>query len=198
MNGNYTGKNSLIYVFTLIKNTFAKKTDVPTKTSQITNDSDYINSSALTPYAKKTDIPTVPTNVGAFTNDKKYQTDTDVESAITAKGYQTSSQVETKITSKGYQTESQVQNAINSALSGITGIDFQVVSSLPTTGVKGVIYLVSNGGANPNAYDEYIYLTSSSKFEKIGTTDIDLSNYYNTSNFQEITNEEIDEIFSSI
>lgn len=33
----------------------------------------------------------------------------------------------------GYQTSSQVQSAINTALSGITGIDFQIVENLPTT-----------------------------------------------------------------
>lgn len=95
----------------------------------------------------------------------------------------------------GYQTALEVQTAINSAISGITGIDFQVVESLPGTGVKGVIYLVSNSGTGTNIYDEYIWVTN--RFEKIGTTEIDLSNYYNTTNLLALTNQEIDTIIST-
>lgn len=95
----------------------------------------------------------------------------------------------------GYQTSSEVQAAINNAISGITGIDFQVVESLPETGIKGVIYLVSNSGTGSNIYDEYIWVTN--RFEKIGTTEIDLSNYYNTTNLLALTNQEIDTIIST-
>lgn len=95
----------------------------------------------------------------------------------------------------GYQTSSEVQTAINNAISGITGIDFQVVESLPETGIKGVIYLVSNSGTGSNIYDEYIWVTN--RFEKIGTTEIDLSNYYNTTNLLALTNQEIDTIIST-
>lgn len=95
----------------------------------------------------------------------------------------------------GYQTSSEVQTAINNAISGITGIDFQVVESLPGTGIKGVIYLVSNSGTGSNIYDEYIWVTN--RFEKIGTTEIDLSNYYNTTNLLALTNQEIDTIIST-
>jgi len=80
-------------------------------------------------------------------------------------------------------------------LADITGIDFKVVSSLPSTGVKGTIYMLSNSGSGNNVYDEYIYLTDAKKYEKIGTTDVDLSNYYNTSNFTAVTNSEIDSLF---
>lgn len=95
----------------------------------------------------------------------------------------------------GYQTSSEVQAAINNAISGITGIDFQVVESLPEIGIKGVIYLVSNSGTGSNIYDEYIWVTN--RFEKIGTTEIDLSNYYNTTNLLALTNQEIDTIIST-
>ena len=91
----------------------------------------------------------------------------------------------------GYQTSSQVQTAINSALSGITGIDFQVVTDLPATGVKGTIYLKSNGGSNSNTYDEYVYVNN--KWEKIGTTEVDLSGYLKDTDVTAIPNTEIDE-----
>lgn len=89
----------------------------------------------------------------------------------------------------GFQTAAQVQSAINTALSGITGISYQVVQSLPATGEAGVIYLVSNGGSGQNIYDEYIY--TNNKFEKIGTTDVDLSGYVQKASMASLTNAEI-------
>ena len=96
------------------------------------------------------------------------------------------------INDSNYQTGEQVSTAINDAISGISGIEFEVVTSLPSTGTKGVIYLVSNSGSGSNVYDEYIYVNNA--FEKIGTTNVDLSNYYNTSNLTPILNSEIDTI----
>ena len=49
---------------------------VPTKTSQLENDSNFLTEhQSLDGYAKKTDIPTIPTNVSAFDNDKGYLTE---------------------------------------------------------------------------------------------------------------------------
>lgn len=94
----------------------------------------------------------------------------------------------------GYQTASQVQDAIDDALAGVTGVSFEIVASLPATGENGKIYLVSNSGSGTNAYDEYIWLSSANKFEKIGTTDVDLSGYVLSSELVAITNAEIDTI----
>ena len=62
-------------------------------------------------------------------------------------------------------------------ISATGGITFEVVQSLPSTGNTQTIYLVPNSGSAPNIYDEYIYVNSA--WEKIGTTEVDLSNYYN-------------------
>jgi len=61
----------------------------------------------------------------------------------------------------------------------ITGFEFQIVQNLPTAGEKGIIYLVSHSHGVEDIYDEYIWVTD--RFEKIGSTDIDLSNYLQTS-----------------
>lgn len=87
-----------------------------------------------------------------------------------------------------------VYDAIQAAISSITGISFEIVQTLPTTGQSGVIYLVPNSGTAPNIYDEYIWVASTSKFEKIGTTDVDLSGYVQASEMVTITNAEIDTI----
>lgn len=158
-------------------------------------------------YNDLSNTPTIPTKVtdlsdassyattdqvNSIVTGKGYQTASDVETAITAKGYQTATQVNTAITAKGYQTESQVTTLINNAIGDITGVEYSVVAELPTTGEAGVIYLVSNSGTNPNAYDEYIYVGG--KFEKIGTTETDLSGYMKSTDMVAITNAELDAI----
>lgn len=124
-----------------------------------------VNGTALTPDANKAVNVTVPTNNNQLTN------------------------------GAGYQNQSQVQTLINSAISGITGIEFEIVTTLPSTGENGVIYLISNSGSGQNIYDEYIWVNN--KFEKIGTTDVDLSGYVKTTDLVAITNAEIDTIVGS-
>ena len=60
-------------------------------------------------------------------------------------------------------------------------IQISVVSSLPSTGQSNIIYLVAHSHGTGDTYDEYIWVADSSKFEKIGNTDIDLSGYVPTS-----------------
>ena len=109
----------------------------------------------------------------------------------------TESDIESLITAHGYQTASDVTTAINDALADITSIDFEIVTALPTTGVKGVIYLV--GTITP--YDEYIWIEptgGTAHFEQIGSTSIDLSGYVQTSEMHALTNSEIDTIFNQV
>ena len=90
-----------------------------------------------------------------------------------------------------------VKTAVDNAISSITGIEFQIVTSLPATGKTGVIYLMSNSGTAPNIYDEYIWIASTSTYEKIGTTDVDLSGYVQATEMVKITNAEIDAIVAA-
>lgn len=92
-------------------------------------------------------------------------------------------------------TKTEVDNAISDAVAGITGVSFSIVQALPATGKAGVIYLLSNSGNAPNVYDEYIYVNNA--FEKIGTTDVDLSGYVQTSDLTPITEAQIDTILAS-
>lgn len=64
---------------------------------------------------------------------------------------------------------------VDDAIGNITGVKFEIVESLPETGVAGTIYLVAHTHGEKDIYDEYIWVTD--KFEKIGNTDIDLSGY---------------------
>lgn len=71
---------------------------------------------------------------------------------------------------------------VDDALGSMTGVDFKVVTELPETGEKGVIYLVAHSHGDNDSYDEYIWVTD--KFEKIGNTDIDLSDYAKTADLK--------------
>lgn len=174
---------------------------VPTKTSDLTNDSNfavdasYVHTDNNYTTAEKNKLSGVA--AGAQVNKIESIKVNGTAQTITSKAVDiTVPTNNNQLTNgAGYQTASEVQTAINSAISGITGIDFQVVASLPATGTKGVIYLISNSGTGTNIYDEYIWVTN--RFEKIGTTEIDLSNYYNTTNLLALTNQEIDTIIST-
>ena len=128
---------------------------------------------------------------------KGHQTAAQVKSTIEGYGYQTAAQVNTAITAKGYQTSEQVRAAINESLSGITGSDIQVVGSLPTTGVKGVIYLVAHAHGAKDNYDEYVWVSSKSAYEKIGNTDIDLSGYVQKTDLVELTDKDLATMWAS-
>ena len=71
-------------------------------------------------------------------------------------------------------------------LSDIDAHEYKVVASTAsvTNPKSNIIYLVSNSGSAGNAYDEWIYVNTSGSnyaWEKIGTTDLDLSGYWTTS-----------------
>lgn len=233
-NIDYTGKNSLTYIFTKIKEyiTAQLANKVDKDGSKVLSTNDYttaeknklqgiadnadvsaitqikVNNVAVSPTDKTVNI-TVPQKVSDLTNDASYttlaavdeagyQTSQEVESAITSKGYQTSSQVEATITSKGYQTESQVQTLINNSIGEMTGVSFEVVESLPQTGVSGTIYLVAHSHGSGDSYDEYIWLSDTQTYEKIGNTDIDLSQYVLSSDLVEISNSDVQELWDSV
>lgn len=134
-----------------------------------------VNGTALVPSSKAVDV-SVPTKVSQLTNDS---------------GFQNATQVNTTIVGKGYQTQSQVQSLINSAVGNITSIRYEKVSSLPATGSNGVIYLVANTHGTQDIYDEYIWISDSKAFEKIGSTDIDLSAYVKKSELTAITTNDL-------
>lgn len=134
-----------------------------------------VNGTKVEPSSKAVDI-SVPTKVSQLTNDSGYQTKANVDSIVTG---------------KGYQTQSQVQSLINSAVGNITSIRYEKVSSLPATGSNGVIYLVAHSHGTQDIYDEYIWLSETKTYEKIGNTDIDLSAYVKSSELTAITTNDL-------
>ena len=82
-----------------------------------------------------------------------------------------------------YYTKSNTytKTEVNNLIGSLKTIQISVVASLPSTGQSNIIYLVAHSHGTGDIYDEYIWVADSSKFEKIGNTDIDLSGYVPTS-----------------
>lgn len=122
-----------------------------------------------------------------------YVKPSDLSSAITTvlSGYATTNAVKSAIEAAltDYMTTEDVTSAITAAISEVSGLCFQVVSSLPSTGKINTIYLVPNGGSGQNAKDEYMWIDE--KWEKLGSTDIDLSQYWKKTDLQAMTSAEL-------
>lgn len=79
---------------------------------------------------------------------------------------------------KNFKTEAEIQELINNS----TKLKKEVVTSLPTTGKEDVIYLLKNKNDTNNYYTEYMWI--SGKWEIIGDTKVDLSEYLKTANLK--------------
>lgn len=191
--------NGLLYFWNQIKATFAAKSSVPTTTSDLVNNSNFVADAnyvhtdnnftgtlkdkldGIASGAQVNVIEQVKVNNAALTPDANKAVNVTVPTKVS------------DITNdSGYQTSAEVNAAIAAAIGSVSGISFEIVASLPATGDSHTIYLVSNSGSGTDVYDEYIYINNA--WEKIGSTAVDLSGYYNTSNLVAITNAEIDVI----
>lgn len=94
-----------------------------------------------------------------------------------------------------YMTSSEVTQAILDAMKEITGISFEEVEVLPEIGKSNVIYLVpTTDPGEKNVKDEYIYING--QYEKVGSTSINLSNYWSKEELRQMTKEELEEILN--
>lgn len=126
----------------------AIKVSIPTKNSQLTNDSGFITSAD------------VPTKVSQLINDSDYQTSTQVMTAIAS----------------------------------IPQFKLKIVDSLPETGEKMVLYLVRKEVEPLNIFNEYLWIEETSSFELLGSTDIDLSEYYKKTETNNLLNGKVDKV----
>lgn len=101
--------------------------------------------------------------------------------------------------SGNYITSGAVKSYVDSAISGVAQFKYEVIDTLPTASATtmGKIYLVAHTHGTQDGYDEFITIesgdtTKTYAWEKIGNTDIDLSQYVNgisgTANSGVITN----------
>lgn len=92
-----------------------------------------------------------------------------------------------------------VKNAIAAALSGNLELHFDFRQTLPASGVEGTFYFIpaTNSQSGVDEWEEFVWNSTDSQFERVGAATLDLSNYFNTTNLPAITNAEIDTIIST-
>lgn len=61
-------------------------------------------------------------------------------------------------------------------IANLANLQIEIVDQLPSVGETNIIYLVKKSSSAPDIHDEYVFVDG--KWEKIGNTEIDLSNYY--------------------
>lgn len=185
----YLDNAGVTQILTKIKSLLAKKaeiTAIPTKVSDLTNDRQYQTPDdvtyTITNRLGELDVPTTggedwficsvsQTNGVISANKKNFDNSVD-------------DRILTLLNQGSLADQSFVMERIEAAVGKITSFEYKIVDSLPAVseGKKGTIYLVAHSGStNQNSYDEYIFLpaegSTSARYEKIGTTDIDLTPY---------------------
>lgn len=177
---------------------------IPVKTSDLTNDSNYVvdsnyihtdNNYTTAEKEKLSDIAAgaevnvnadwnatsgdaqilnKPTKVSNFTNDAGYLT---TETDPTVPAWAKAAQKPSYTAAEvGAPTVQEMNTAIGNAIGNINSFDMAVVQSLPTQNISThTIYLVPKTGETNDVYDEYIYINSN--WEMVGNTQIDLSDY---------------------
>lgn len=166
--GNITGTLSSQTDLQTALNNKADANDIPTKVSDLTNDSGFITSSSL------------PTKTSDLTNDSGFITSsslpTKVSDLTNDSGFITSTV--NNLTNYYTKTDTYTKTEVNNLIGSISSLDIEVVQTLPSSDIStSTIYLLPKSSSEQqNIYDEYIYVNSS--WELIGSTAIDLSNYY--------------------
>lgn len=196
----YLDNAGVTQILTKIKSLLAKKaeiTAIPTKTSQLTNDNQFQNVTEvdnsiydrlheLTADSSQENGFEIVSDVSAKDLAAVYlikQEDGKISGKLANLGDAITGRV-SELTNSYLATQSYVSTSVSNAVGKITSFEYKIVSSLPSTseGKKGVIYLVAHSGSTTNnVYDEYIFLpaegSTAARYEKIGTTDIDLTPY---------------------
>ena len=82
-----------------------------------------------------------------------------------------------------------------------TGLGYASLADLQTkhpTGANGTIYLVQNTGTGTNSKDEYFWDSNSLKYERFGSTDIDLSNYVTKDDIAELPTADVNDALHTV
>lgn len=119
-------------------------------------------------------IKNKPLNLSDFSNDTNFITNT-----------------VNNLTNYYLKSETYTQAEVNALVAGISGLNYLVVQTLPTQDISTTtIYLVPKATAlTDDVYDEYLYINNA--WECIGSTTVDLSNYYTKSQTDTLLNAKV-------
>lgn len=160
---------------------FITEGNIPTKTSQLQNDSGFITKEVnnLTNYTPTSSLSAVATSGSYNDLSNKPTIPTKTSDLNNDSGYITNAVND--LVNYYLKSETYTKQEVNDLISAISTITMEIVQTLPTTGESNVIYLVPKSTAQTNNYyDEYIYTNG---WEKIGDTEIDLTGYVKNTNY---------------
>lgn len=109
--------------------------------------------------------------------------------------YALKSEIPTKVSSFTNDANYQTYTDVAGMIASIPQFELKIVDALPSSGQKMVLYLVPKTSAGgDDIYDEYIWIESTSTFELVGSTTVDLSDYYTKTETDELLNTKQDTI----
>lgn len=122
----------------------------------------------------------IPTKVSDLTNDSGFVTST-----------------VNNLTNYYTKTDTYTKTEVNNLIGSISSLDIEVVQTLPSSDIStSTIYLLPKSSSEQqNIYDEYIYVNNS--WELIGSTAIDLSNYYTSTQVDNLLSNKASKSFYS-
>ena len=122
-------------------------------------------------------IVNIPSNLSAYSNDAGF-----INSTVN------------NLVNYYKKTETYTQAEVNALISAIVTLNILVVQTLPTQDISTTtIYLVPKATAETqDVYDEYIYVNNA--WEHIGSTQVDLTNYYTKSETDALLADKVDKV----
>ena len=108
---------------------------------------------------------------------------------IKKKDLKTSLNIPTKTSELTNDNNFVTTSEVSKLISSLENVTIKIVEALPSSGESNIIYFVSKTPKTDDTYDEYIWINNA--WEHIGSTDIDLSDYYTKSEINELINSSI-------
>lgn len=169
----------------------AYKDEIPKNISELNNDLGYISTSYhdSTKQDKILDLNTI--REGAALGKTALQSFTEADPIYSADkpNLALKSEIPTNnnqlTNGAGYQTAADVEAAI----AEIIHFSVKVVDRLPDVGEDKILYLVpKQSTVTDDVYNEYVWITTLNKYEFVGTTAVNLDDYYNKSQVDSLLN----------
>lgn len=152
-------------------------TDLPSGT---VIDASYVHTDNNYSDTEKAKVAAIPVNVSDLNNDTGFITNT-----------------VNNLTNYYTKSETYTQAEVNSLIAAIHTLSIEIVAVLPTTGISTTtIYLVPKSTTSTqDIYDEYINTNgTTSGWEHIGSTEIDLTNYYTKAQVDTLLDDKVDKV----
>lgn len=168
---------------------YTSLTDTPTIPTVDVN-KEYVD----TELTKKVNVADMPTKVSTFTNDSKYQTETDVTNTLADYAKKTEIPVNVSALANDSnfitnavdnlinyytKTETYTQAEVNKLIGNLSGkLSAKIVTELPTETAEistSTMYLIEDADKQ-GTYSQYMYIDNA--WASLGKTTVDLTNYY--------------------